>query len=244
MSLRRSLNRILGYFGYEVIRNKAYCSDPEYEVIRPLAQYAPWNSDEAFGEMYEKIKDHTLVDKYRCFELWTLLEQAKKADGAIIEVGVWKGGTGALLAKRARICGMSDPIYLCDTFEGLVKVGERDTYRGGEYAVSQEHVKNLISDHVQVDDVKVIKGTFPEESAHQVDANQFRFCHIDVDVYQSAVDVIDWIWDKMSVGGIIVFDDYGFGCFGIVDAVEEQRNRGDRILIHNLNGHAVLIKIK
>ncbi len=63
-------------------------------------------------------------------------------------------------------------------------------------------------------------------------------------LYQSAKDIaLEWIWHKMVPGGIVVYDDYGFpSCVGITRYVEEQTLCGDRILIHNLNGHAVVIK--
>ncbi|MEO2017429.1 MAG: TylF/MycF/NovP-related O-methyltransferase, partial [Fuerstiella sp.] len=68
--------------------------------------------------------------------------------------------------------------------------------------------------------------------------------HIDVDVYQSAKEVSEWVWDRLVPGGIIVYDDYGFqACDGILKFVEEQRHLKDRIVLHNLNGHAVVIKI-
>jgi O-methyltransferase len=70
------------------------------------------------------------------------------------------------------------------------------------------------------------------------------FCHIDVDVYQSAKDIVDWIWDKLVVGGIIVFDDYGFPtCTGVTKYVNEQDGKPDRLIIYNINGHAIMIKI-
>ena len=49
----------------------------------------------------------------------------------------------------------------------------------------------------------------------------------------------------MVVGGIIVYNDYGFlGCDGITKFVEEQMSCADRLVMHNLNGHAVVIKTK
>jgi O-methyltransferase len=48
----------------------------------------------------------------------------------------------------------------------------------------------------------------------------------------------------MVHGGIIVYDDYGFkGCDGITKYVEEQIPREDRLVIHNLNGHAIILKL-
>ena len=49
----------------------------------------------------------------------------------------------------------------------------------------------------------------------------------------------------MPIGGIIVYDDYGFyGCDGISRFVEEQMSLPDRVVLHNLNGHAVTVKIR
>lgn len=91
--------------------------------------------------------------------------------------------------------------------------------------------------------VKILKGIFPDDTGKFVKANKFRFCHIDVDTYKSAKDIIDWIWSKIVVGGIVVFDDYGFICCrGITKFVDEQRKKKDRIIIHNLNGHAIMVK--
>jgi len=49
----------------------------------------------------------------------------------------------------------------------------------------------------------------------------------------------------MSVNGIIVFDDFGaFVAGGITEIVEDEAKKPDRITIYNLNGHAIMIKIK
>ena len=46
------------------------------------------------------------------------------------------------------------------------------------------------------------------------------------------------------IGGIVVYDDYGFkGCDGITTHVNEQIQLQDRFVIHNLNGHAIIIKL-
>ena len=48
---------------------------------------------------------------------------------------------------------------------------------------------------------------------------------------------------RLVTGGLIVLDDYGFkGCEGVTRFVNEQRLKPDRLVLHNLNGHAVAIK--
>jgi O-methyltransferase len=219
----------------------------DYEEIRPMSTYSPWNKDIEFWQTMSLVKSSILIDPLRCYELWSLVEQSKKnKSGALIEIGAFRGGSGALIAKKAKLCGIKDTVYLCETFEGVVKAGENDpSYFGGEHSeTSVEVVNKLIFETFELDNVKVLKGVFPEETAHEVEGETFRFCHIDVDVYQSAKDSIDWIWERMEIGGIVVYDDFGsFHCKGITKFVEEQIHLEDRIFLHNLNGHAVMIKI-
>ena len=239
--VKRAANKL----GYEVLANPAVGGRSDYGIIRSHASYSPWKTDADFRKVYEVIRTNTLVDEFRCWELWTLTEQAAKLDGAMLEVGVWRGGTGALIAAQAKRSGVTDRLYLCDTFEGVVKAGGEDTnYRGGEHAdTSQEVVEKLLA-KLDTVEVSILKGMFPEDTADQVTDERFRLCHIDVDVYQSARDVLEWVWPKLVVGGIVVYDDYGFvGCDGIVTHVEEQSGLEDRIVLRNLNGHTVLVKI-
>ena len=208
----------------------------------PKATYSPWLQDEEFLIAYEISKNNTLVDIYRCYELWTLVKQTNKLQGDVIEVGVYKGGTGSLLAIAAK----GATVFLCDTFRGVVKAGPKDnSYIGGEHADTSTDIVLALFKKLRVSNFSILKGIFPEESALQIENKRFRFCHIDVDVYQSAKDIFDWVWQRMEKGGIVVFDDYGFAaCEGVTDLVNnELAPRKDLIMLHNLNGHAVLIKI-
>jgi len=217
-----------------------------YEIILPNAMYAPWSSDRAFLEVYRKTEGKTLVDVYRCYELWQLVAQSVKVPGALLEVGVWRGGTTAIIAASAKANGIQDPVYACDTFAGVVKAGEKDsTYRGGEHAdASESDVRRFLEGDLHLKNVRLLRGIFPEESGQTIADPYFRFCHIDVDVYNSARDILAWVWPRLSRGGMVVYDDYGFiSTDGITALVNEQRRDRDRIVLHNLNGHAVVVKI-
>lgn len=46
-------------------------------------------------------------------------------------------------------------------------------------------------------------------------------------------------------GGMVIYDDYGFEpCVGVTRYVNEQRELDDRMVIHNLNGHAIVYKLR
>ena len=53
----------------------------------------------------------------------------------------------------------------------------------------------------------------------------------------------EWIWERLVPGGMIVYDDYGGDTTpGIARYVDSQLQLKDRTVLHNLNGHAIIIK--
>ena len=220
---------------------------PEYPqtVNIPSATYAPWLSDREFSTLYEQIKQNTLVDVYRCYELWSLAVRCAELPGDTLEVGTWRGGTGALLAAAIAARKPDKTVFLCDTFRGVVKAGSNDTaYRGGEHSdTSEETVRSLLA-KLAIRNIRLLHGIFPEETGHSVAERLFALGHIDVDVYSSAKDVFDWVAPRLVTQGIVVFDDYGFlGCEGVTKLVHELATRPDFFTFYNLNGHAVMLKL-
>ncbi len=219
--------------------------DLKYGGIFTRASYAPWRGDAAFQRAFAAVRANTLVDEYRCYELWTLCGQLSALEaGDLLEVGVWRGGTGCLMAQQCRNAGRPDRVFLCDTFSGVVKAGRHDgVYVGGEHAdTSPAHVSALAA-RLGLDNVSVLTGVFPDATAHQITDRRFRLCHIDVDVYESAAETFAWVWPRLVPNGIVVFDDYGFyACGGVTRFVDAMRGEPDRLVLYNINGHAVVVK--
>ena len=249
--MKKLIINLFAKAGYQVINKSKVnfeVNDFQYEVIAPYANYAPWLKDVEFQSIYEKIKGNTLVDFYRCFELWQLVEEVQSLDksAGILEVGVWKGGTAGVIGKKLALLNSSAPFYLADTFTGIVKASEKDKfYTGGEHAdTTIETVEALMKGGYN--NYSILTGIFPNDTAMKIGSNEkFGLCHIDVDVYQSAKDIVEWIWDRLIIGGVIVFDDYGFHTTtGVTTLVNDLKNMSDRLVIYNLNGHALIIKVK
>jgi O-methyltransferase len=238
----RQAGRFEKLLGVTRLRGK----DPaiQHQLIVPHATYSPWWTDQAFMQIYAAIKTATFVDIYRLYELWRLVDQVKDLDGDIVEVGVWRGGSGCLIATRAEQLCPGATVYLCDTFEGVVKAGVRDNeYVGGEHKdTSVDRVRGLAR-QLNLDNVTVLEGVFPDETGEHIGSTQIRLGHIDVDVYDSAQESFAWIWERLVSGGVVVFDDYGFySCEGVTRFVNEVAQRSDLLFFHNVNGHGVIVK--
>ncbi|MFO8063641.1 MAG: TylF/MycF/NovP-related O-methyltransferase [Spirochaetota bacterium] len=216
-----------------------------YGPVRPEANYRPWDVDERFRVLYATVADYTKVDEARCYLLWRTALQLNAVEGAFVEVGVWRGGTGALLCDAASRLERPRHVYLADTFRGVVKAGPRDDYyKGGEHADASADTVKALLETVGANNATVLEGVFPEETGGEIPEGAIALCHIDVDVYQSARDVAEWVWPRMPVGGVIVYDDYGFyGCEGVTAFGNEEYERGDRLFLHNLSGQAVVVKL-
>ena len=217
-----------------------------YSVVKPFANYSPWITDLDFQKIHSKIKSHTLVDHYRLYELWQLCEQLKHVEGDVLEVGVWRGGSAVLIANRFASLNIQLAVYAADTFKGVVKVTEADpSYKGGEHHETSVDIVQFLAHEINHKPIEILAGIFPDDTGDVIANNRFRLVHIDVDIYQSGKDVLEWVWPRLNIGGVVVFDDYGFStCQGITKLVNQNKDNLDRLVLHNLNGHAVMIKLK
>jgi O-methyltransferase len=250
MAITNGLGQIKEKAG-RILRKKLHRGngDNPYDRIIPYSQYAPWHQDTIFLSAYKMIEDRkaTLVDLYRCYELNSMAKQVSAMNPNccnILEVGVYRGGTGAILASACKH-NKNAVVHLVDTFEGVVKVTNRDkTYHGGEHAdTSLTFVQQLLKD-MQLANVKLYKGIFPDDVSESFKDMTFHMVHIDVDVYQSGKEVLEYVWPRLVPGGVVVFDDYGFqSTNGITELCNELQKQLNAIFIYNLNAHGIFVKI-
>ncbi|MFW6293514.1 MAG: TylF/MycF/NovP-related O-methyltransferase [Spirochaetota bacterium] len=203
---------------------------PGYGVVEPVANYRPWDIDGAFTDVYEIVREHTMVDVYRLWTLWFIASQIPAGD--VLEIGSWRGGSGTVIARSvareadaagARRGAPPRTVFLADTFSGVVKATARDSYyKGGEHANTSPDLVRELLDRAGLPGVRLLVGVFPDDSGEEIADRRFALCHIDVDVYQSAKECFEWVWPRMVPGGVVVFDDYGFyGCEGVTAYVNE-----------------------
>ena len=243
--LRFFLNVLKGFLYLIVsILFKFNKKDP-FEILISEAFYAPWKLDVEFQTFYKKIKNLTMLDHVRLYTIWDSIENIKKIDGDLIEVGSWKGGVTMMMGKKLLLEKSQKKVFSYDTFHGVVKSTELDPYyRNNEHneADINEYKKNL--KNLKLENIKISSGIYPDDFLNNIDLNtKYCLAHIDVDTYQSAYDSFKFIWDKMSLNGIFIFDDYGFHqTSGIRLCVNDIRKNYNVSFLYLTCGQAVLIK--
>lgn len=200
---------------------------------------------ENYKDLVNKLINNevTMVSEERFTTVINHKEQILTTPGDVVECGVWKGGMSIFLSQIFD----KKNIWVCDSFEGCqdpnmgkyVHIGERHTL--GMYAVSLEEVQENFKEYNALDEsrVKFLKG-WVKDTLHPdiCPIEKISLLRVDVDSYSATLEVLDYLYDKVSLGGVIIFDDM---CLGeCKSAVRDFINRGnDIILYHPSTGEEV-----
>jgi O-methyltransferase len=160
----------------------------------------------------------TLLGNLRQEKLKLYVTLSNYIDGNLCEIGVFKGGSAEIIAKNK-----SDykKLFLFDTFEGLPEVSNHDNFhKTGDFNdTSFELVKENLSSYKNI---FVYKGMFPQTNSEFIINEKFSLVHIDVDIYQSYKDCLEFFYPKMVIGGLMILDDYNAStCIGAKVATDE-----------------------
>lgn len=213
---------------------------PDAGLYQPL--YSPWLGDAEFEALFAVADGHTLVSRDRCFVLWKTLEQALRVPGSVMECGVFRGGTAALIAQVLTNAGAARRLSLFDSFEGFPDTTRGvDRFRAGDLgSTSVEDVRRLLSPYPFIElHVGFIPDTFAGAKIEQV-----AWAHVDVDIYQSVLDAILFIYPRLAAGGYLIFDDYAFpSCAGARRAVDEAFRDKPEVPLCLPTGQALVVKL-
>jgi hypothetical protein len=158
-----------------------------------------------FGEGY------TMLSARRGRTLYRLAVEvsSRRVAGALVDCGVWNGGSTILLAAGAT----EREVWAFDSFEGLPAPGpadEREEWWAGEVRGYEEMLREGMREFAPWGDLRVMKGWFDETfpvAERQID--DVAVLHADGDWYDSVRLTLEVFYPKISRGGYVVIDDYG-----------------------------------
>ncbi|MCV6593372.1 MAG: TylF/MycF family methyltransferase [Silicimonas sp.] len=165
------------------------------------------------------------------------------ADHAIVECGVWRGGASLAMLAQFPHC---PEVHLFDSFEGLpepdardgeraLRFSEEDLFVEGRNYADVEAVREEVARHGFDHRATLHKGWF-EDTVHADKIDRpIGILRLDGDWYASTKVVLERLYDKVAVGGLIIVDDYFDwpGCSQAVHDFLSERKAPEVIRTHD-----------
>jgi hypothetical protein len=213
----------------------------------------------------KSVKPYTMTSPERIF---ALIESVKyvvnnNIPGDIVECGVWKGGSMMAVAETLMSMNFKDKqLFLFDTFEGMSKPTDLDVSVSNESASEEfkrkkindessewckalldEVQKNIFRTGYDKNKIHFIKGKV-ENTIPSKEPRTISILRLDTDWYESTKHELTHFFPRLSRGGVIIIDDYGWWQ-GAKKAVDEYFSKNKiPILLNRIDGTGrIAIKI-
>lgn len=176
------------------------------------------------------VAPYTLTSPERLFALCTALRYlvAAQVPGAIVECGVWRGGSMMAAALTLLALDAADrPLYLFDTFAGMPPPDQRDVDFRGETAAarlqrSERADSRSVWAYATLEDVRanMARTNYPAAKLHYVEGQveqtipaaapaTIALLRLDTDWYASTRHELEHLFPRIAPGGVLIIDDYG-----------------------------------
>jgi hypothetical protein len=222
-----------------------------------------WSDDMAAAQhaIYRRVRPYTMTSRERVAALChavAYLEQ-RQVPGAIVECGVWRGGSMMAAALASLHLGATcRQLYLYDTFAGMPPPTDTDRDWSGRSAQELLRESSAEAEHIRahcgLQEVRVamkqtrypgekiifvrgrVEETLPREAPETI-----ALLRLDTDWYESTYHELATLYPRLAEGGVLIVDDYGHWQ-GARQAVDEFfARRGERVTLHSIDYTARLI---
>jgi hypothetical protein len=138
-------------------------------------------------------------------------------EGDIAECGVYRAGGTIILSNILKGSNINKHIYGFDSFEGMPKPTNEDKMKNGSISYSEGVLSGTSLKYVEEKAkffkvnkyITFVKGFFQDTLKTVIKKGQkFCFIIIDPDQYEGTKYCLEFFYDKVVKGGIIVIDDY------------------------------------
>lgn len=239
--------------------------------ILPEASVRDWANLRRTGAI-AKVLPNTMVSARRLMNAYDAMETVEREglEGAVVECGVWAGGSVGLMASVSKRRKNTWRIFhLFDSFEGLPQpsvhdVDVFDNFRQnhpdltpddganaadlvaiGACRAPLDDVNELFFEVLKIDRRQVVihKGWFQDTippAAPQM--GPVSLLRIDGDWYESTKTCLEGLYDNVAEGGFVIVDDYGefAGCAKAVD--EFMASRAPGVDLIRIDGEGVYFR--
>jgi O-methyltransferase len=185
-----------------------------------------------FKLLYETCRAETMTSLERMHALWAGVRHIHNSgiEGAIVECGVWRGGSMMLAAQALKHLGdVSRELWLYDTYQGMTEPGAEDVQAmtgeaaGSVLATQPKNNENPFWALAQRDVVEqnMRRTGYPQNLVNFVEGpveetlprhapNSIALLRLDTDWYESTRHELVHLWPRLKSGGMLIIDDYGY----------------------------------
>jgi hypothetical protein len=179
-----------------------------------------------------RVRRNTMTTPRRIAALCDGVEHvvAEGVPGAVVECGVWKGGSMMAAALTLLRLGAGDrDLYLFDTFQGMPPPTDDDVFSAYDGYSPRRHWRRRRRSETQnawhyvpVGEVRaaLLSTGYPAERVHLVEGrveetlpgaapDAIAVLRLDTDWYESTKHELEQLYPRLSPGGVLVLDDYG-----------------------------------
>lgn len=241
ISLRKTRNHLLSIMNKSAL--KKFFLYPKKLLGKIVRRYFRYKRQELLiiGETYDLINQtkkqvEMLLTFSEARQIYLSVKSTEKIPGDIAEVGIYKGGSAKLICEARK----GKTLYLFDTFEGHPEVSDIDPpqHSVGRFKTSLEKVKQLLGAY---QDVYFYKGSFPE-TAGPISDKRFSFVHLDVDLYKGTLESLEFFYNRINRGGVIIVHDYP-SLAGVVKAVDDFFRDKPEPILQPTHNQALIVKL-
>lgn len=223
-------------------------------VIYEDPNQSQWAPREYDGRLRELGRDwpliaHSMIGNARMTNLRQIVEFVVRENipGDLIETGVWRGGACIMMRAVLKAYGVRDrTVWAADSFCGLPKPNPKVAADAGdmhhsfrELAVSLAQVQANFQKYGLLDErVRFLKGWF-SETLPNAPIKSLAVLRLDGDMYESTMDALEALYDRVVDGGFIIVDDFGAvqGCQRAI--LDFRACRGIETQIQPVDGYGV-----
>lgn len=223
--------------------------EDEQSTRPPFGDHPDFELDKRLEGVDWPVTAHTMIGMKRLDNLQHCIENvlADGVSGDFIETGVWRGGACIFMRGMLAAHQVTDRrVWVADSFQGLPATPadghpvdqriELDSYND-VLAISEDTVRANFARYGLLDDqVAFLPGWF-SDSLPTAPIDKLAIMRLDGDLYPSTMDALTNLYDKLSVGGYVIIDDYSIGsCRAAVTEFRERRQISDEITKIDVHG--------
>lgn len=227
-----------------------------YRYGLEVSKYPPYDFDPATRATFAAVRSYTMTSPQRVYALCNAVRYVvdNAIPGAIVECGVWRGGSTMAAARTLLELGdRSRDLVLFDTFDGMVAAGEEDLRYDDTRAIdllTSGDPRNQRSVWAKVSLGEVQRAMslvgYPEHRLHYVEGaveqtlpenspDSIAILRLDTDWYESTKHELVHLYPRIVNGGVLLIDDYG-AWQGARKAVDEYiRENSVSILLNRID---------